>query len=137
MCNPGDVIINNDVPQIELNKNAEPPIIIGGTYNEVQNGNVCSLESTDSNIEHDEDPKSTLRKLKNNNVDRPLIAHLNIIFLGSKFEGLKSLIKDDIDILMISETKLDDTFPPGQFLIEGYSKPIRLDRNCHGGGILF
>ena len=38
---------------------------------------------------------------------------------------------------MISETKLDDTFPSGQFFIEGYSKPIRLDRDCHGDGILF
>ena len=37
---------------------------------------------------------------------------------------------------MISETKIDDTFPPGQFFIEGFSKPIRLDRNCHGGGLM-
>ena len=38
---------------------------------------------------------------------------------------------------MISETKIDDTYPCGQFFIEGFSKPIRLDRNRHGGGIIF
>ena len=38
---------------------------------------------------------------------------------------------------MVSETKLDDTFPTTQFLIEGFSDPLRLDRNRHGGGILF
>ena len=37
---------------------------------------------------------------------------------------------------MVSETKIDDTFFKEQFMIEGYSRPIRLDRNCHGGGII-
>ena len=37
---------------------------------------------------------------------------------------------------MISETKLDNSFPEGQLLIEGYSKPYRIDRTCHGGGIM-
>ena len=34
---------------------------------------------------------------------------------------------------MISENKIDNTFPTGQFK---YSRPIRLDRNCHGGEIM-
>ena len=37
---------------------------------------------------------------------------------------------------MISETKLDDTFPVDQFVLEGFSKPFRVDRNKNGGGIL-
>ena len=82
---------------------------------------------------NEEDPNVVLRILKANNAERPIIAHLNINFLNPKFEALKSLIKDKIDILLISETKLDNTFPRGQFIIEGYKKPIRLDRNCHGG----
>ena len=39
-------------------------------------------------------------------------------------------------MLMISETKLDNSFPEGQFLIEGYSKPYRIDGNGRGGGIM-
>ena len=37
---------------------------------------------------------------------------------------------------MISATKIDDSFPAGQFLIEGFCTPYRLDRNTKGGGIL-
>ena len=37
---------------------------------------------------------------------------------------------------MMSETKLDDSFPSMQFLIEGFGPPFRSDRNSHGGGIL-
>ena len=37
---------------------------------------------------------------------------------------------------MVSETKLDDTFPTSQFLMQGYSTPFRKNRTSKGGGIL-
>ena len=37
---------------------------------------------------------------------------------------------------MISETKIDESFPLSQFMIDGFSMPYRRDRNAHGGGIL-
>ena len=37
---------------------------------------------------------------------------------------------------MISETKIDDSFPVGQFIIDSFSPPYRLDRNCHGSGLM-
>ena len=37
---------------------------------------------------------------------------------------------------MISETKLDASFPNNQFTINGFTAPYRLDRNANGGGIL-
>ena len=40
----------------------------------------------------------------------------------------------NVDVLGISETKLDDSFPAGQFKIPGFASPFRLDRN--GGGII-
>ena len=40
-----------------------------------------------------------------------------------------------VDIFMLSETKLDSTFPLIQFFINGFSVPHRLDRNSKGGGI--
>ena len=45
-------------------------------------------------------------------------------------------IRDNIHVLMISETKLEDYFPSMQFLIEGYGHRYRLDCNSHGGSIL-
>ena len=37
---------------------------------------------------------------------------------------------------MISETKIDKSFPTPQFLIDGFSSRYRLDRNSNGGDIL-
>ena len=34
---------------------------------------------------------------------------------------------------MISETKLDKSFPQGQFKISGFRRSFRLDRNSNGG----
>ena len=38
--------------------------------------------------------------------------------------------------MVISETKLDDSFPESQFKITGYSSPFRLDQDQNGGGIM-
>ena len=54
----------------------------------------------------------------------------------NKFEQLKLLIANYLDVLVIEETKLDPNFPTEQFLTEGYIKPYRLDRNRHGGGVI-
>ena len=48
-----------------------------------------------------------------------------------------SFINNNLDILLISETKIDDTFPGSQFLIEGFSVHYRLDRTAKGGGIFY
>ena len=37
---------------------------------------------------------------------------------------------------MISETKLDNTFPQALYHLKDFSNPYRLDRNPNGGGIL-
>ena len=37
---------------------------------------------------------------------------------------------------MIAETKIDATFPIGQFLLNGCSTPFQLDYNLYGGGTL-
>ena len=41
-----------------------------------------------------------------------------------------------LDILVITETKLDDTFPVSQFQIDGFSKLYLLDRNRNGAGVI-
>ena len=41
-----------------------------------------------------------------------------------------------IDIFLIFETKLDDSFPSAQFKIEGLTTPYRYVRNDKGGGLL-
>ena len=68
-------------------------------------------------------------------MNKVIIGHLNINCLRNKFELQAQQIKDNIGILMISETKLDESFPTTEFFMNGFSFH-RLDRNCNGGGII-
>ena len=45
-------------------------------------------------------------------------------------------VAENIDILLITETKIDSTFPVKQFYLNGYYVPYRSDRNTNRGGIL-
>ena len=47
-----------------------------------------------------------------------------------------NIMKIEIDIFMISETKIDNSFPISQFTMAGYSIPFMLDRPSQWGGIL-
>ena len=85
---------------------------------------------------HQEGDESILKTLRIKNLNRIILGHININSLRNKFDQLKEFVMGKIDILIISETKLDQTFPTGQFLMHGYSDPFRLDRTAHGGGIL-
>ena len=50
---------------------------------------------------------------------------------------MSSLIADTSEILMLSETKLDDSFTVAQLSINGFFFPHRLGCKGKGGGILF
>ena len=77
-----------------------------------------------------------LQNLRVKYFNKIITGHLNINSIRNKFELLSSLIGGKIDILVISQTKLDTTFPANQFFIQGYSTVCRLDRNNKGGGIM-
>ena len=49
---------------------------------------------------------------------------------------MKELVLKHVDILVVCETKLDETFPSSQFHMDGFSLPYRLDRNRNGGGVM-
>ena len=51
--------------------------------------------------------------------------------LSNKFDQLKLIIKNKVDILVITEIQTDS-----QFIIDGFRQPYRLDRNKHGGGVM-
>ena len=57
----------------------------------------------------------------------------NIISFSKKFDKLKKIALKYVHILVITETKLDDTFPMSQFLVSKFSVPYRLDRNRNEG----
>ena len=78
-----------------------------------------------------------LKHIRRSNLNKLIFAHLNINSIRNKFESVVKDISSNVDLLMLSETKIDDSFPKGQFLIKGFGDPFRIDRNVNGGGILF
>ena len=77
-----------------------------------------------------------LRNPKLENTNRLILGHLNINSIVGKFDHFKFLIENNIDILVLTETKIDANFPNAQFRIDGFSAPFRLDQNKFGGGVL-
>ena len=81
------------------------------------------------------DPFEKLKNTRLKNPNRLTIAQLNINSLRNKLYSLVGMLHNNLDILLISEIKIDSSFPTTQFQIEGYAT-YRLDRNTNGGGIL-
>ena len=77
-----------------------------------------------------------LKNLKPKNANSLILGYLNINPTVGKFGHLKVLIENNIDILVLTETKIDSGFPNAQFRIDGFSEPFRLDQNKFGGGVL-
>ena len=49
---------------------------------------------------------------------------------------MSSQITKYVDIILLSETKLHDSFPTAQFSLDAFCKPYRLDHSSNRGGIL-
>ena len=78
----------------------------------------------------------SLEKLRLENPDRLIFGHLNINSIRNKFEMLTNIIQGKLDIFLVSETKIDISFPSGQFIIPGFAPSYRFDKNIKGGGLL-
>ena len=98
------------------------------SYEEYKSKNL-SEDSTDS-------CKENLKDIRKKNLQNILIGQFNINSLRKKIYLLAEQIKGIIDVLVISETKLHESFPVGQFRIPGCISPFLLDRDQHSGGIM-
>ena len=68
-----------------------------------------TFETTEDNCE--DGLFEVLKKVRASNVNRFGIGHLNINFIRYKFDMSYSIVKDNINVLMVSEKKLDSSFP--------------------------
>ena len=92
--------------------------------------------------EPDDQPQSINIDLSNGSPlgnDILVVAHWNINSILT--EGRLGELTDNVNtlkakIVVLSETKLDDTIPNCLIAIPGFHEPIRSDRNRHGGGCL-
>ena len=84
--------------------------------------------------------KSNLQMLRDLRFDYPknlLCGYLNINSLRNKIHELRLIIHDvPIDYFVISETKLDNSFPNAQLTINNYEIRERRDRDKHGRGLI-
>ena len=55
------------------------------------------------------EPHKALENIRRRNINRLIFAQLNINSLRNKFESLQHMINKNIDVLLISETKIDLT----------------------------
>ena len=69
-------------------------------------------------------------------MNRLVIGEINVNGINGKIDALRVLVTGNIDLLVIIESKLDESFTSAQFAIDGFSMPFRCDRNRLGGGIL-
>ena len=76
---------------------------------------------------------SEFKQLRNQNPQTIILGHTNINSIRKKFESLVRFVGNNLDILMVSETKIDNTFLESQFLIDSFSKSFRLDHTAKGG----
>ena len=56
-----------------------------------------------------------IKKLRIRNPNKIIIGNFNINSLPNKFEQLKDIVMQNIDILVLTGTKLGDTFPTASF----------------------
>ena len=74
-----------------------------------------STSMMDNNTIKDTDFLKILGKLRLKNANRIIFAHININSIRNKFHLLTSDINKKIYIFVISETKLNNYFPNGEF----------------------
>ena len=106
-CNPGNKSVRGDQILKELNEILSNP-------------NRGALP---------ESHKALVVNIRRKNINRLVLAQLNINSLPNTFESLQHIINKYVDVLLISEIKIDS-------YLEGYATPYRLDINANGSGIL-
>ena len=75
--------------------------------NQVQVPKMGSVDSVITNA------KIGVRKIKIQFLNKLIIAHLNINSIRNKFDSLSFMVENNAEILLISENKLDHSFPSG------------------------
>ena len=103
--------------------------ISDGSENKHESESDSEINEECANLDDDTDIFNQLKKYRLKNANKVILATLNINTIANKFTALKEIVSNHIDILIIEETKLDETFPNGSFEIPGFKEPFR--RKCN------
>ena len=75
----------------------------------------------------------SLSNIRKSNINRFIRVHININSVRNKFDQLVDGFKGKINVLMISETQIDDSFPTMHFMLED---TVSVGYDEFGSGIL-
>ena len=105
--------------------NQESKMVNSSSKNHSRNySNIQNKESAKSLLTVSSDtPFDTLNDLHEqrlNHHENVIVGPLKINSIRNKFSCFKDLVLKEADICLLSETKIDDSFPNSQFFAEGY-----------------
>ena len=84
----------------------------------------------------DNDSETALRLNRSKYSKNIIFSYLNINFIRNKFVSVRAALVDYVDIFIVAETKINESFPTAQFAIDSFHKPLRLDVTDKSGGLL-
>ena len=100
----------------------------------------CTANQLHIDESQSDEPRDFLYELQQHRKNNPknlITGSLNINSIRNKFDTIQHMWQCRyIDILALCETKLDDSFPIGQFDVLDYNC-VRRDRSSNGGGLMY
>ena len=82
------------------------------------------------------DISQILKRIRLSNPKNVILSYLNVKSIRNKFQNLREIIKQNVEVLAVAETKIDASFPSTQFFQEGYHSLYRLDIFRMSGSLL-
>ena len=132
-----DVSIQNEDKLAENVENTHANLqSISDNYNVNQNADTESTESIANEPENHVEIQNEIRKVRCTYMNNMIISHLNVNSINQKFNEVKDLIvRSKFEVIILSETKIDDSYRDALFEIENYNM-YRQDKRSNSGGIM-
>ena len=88
------------------------------------------------NDANDDKQTNILKNVRLKHPKKVCLSNININSIRNKLDSLFEFTYGLVDFLAVSETKLDSSFPTGQFNLPGFRTPYRKDLSAKSGGLL-
>ena len=123
-----DVCLMSELPFFDINISDEVHSVAG----EITPDKVCDTIHTNTDCNNrNGDTFSTLQSFTG-----LVVAHLNVCSLYKNIEEIRHILpENNIPILTLCETRLDDSITNAEISVQGY-RSVRRDRNRCGGGLI-
>ena len=79
---------------------------------------------------------SRFKMIRAESFDNIIVETLDINSISPKFDQFKLMVSGYFNVMIVTETKLDDSFPKAQFYTDVFSIPYKLNRNRNGGVLM-